>query len=117
VGLYCGFEEHNIKGGLYNMDMIDPETAGFMLERQNFQVFAPQHWEMNLSEIGYFLVQWGWVLNIKPPPYIVDDESWQLMNKINKRKSEEDLELTPLATQKEMPEKLKNMLEQLINRK
>jgi len=72
-------------------------------------------WEMNLSEMEYFLVQWGWVLNIKPSPYIVDAQAWDMMNKINKRKPE--MPEIPEVTQQEMPEELKRILEQMINRK
>jgi len=92
---------------------MESEYIGIALDRNSSQVFTPQHWEMNLSEMGYFLVQWGWVLNIKPPPYIVDDESWQLMNKINKRKTLIFKELLP----QEMPEELKELFNQLIENK
>ena len=95
------------------------QQLGIMLDQRSSksQVFTPYYWELNLTELGYFLVQWGWVLNIKPPPYIIDEESWQLMNKINERKIEEIESSLPKIIPEENKELFKELFKQLLNRK
>lgn len=97
------------------MAHLDPNYSGILMNVDRGSVFSPFHWEMGMSEMGHFLLTWGWALNIKPPPYIVDEASWQLMNKINKRNPEK-IELSQIS-QQEIPDEIKELFEQLINRK
>ena len=72
-------------------------------------VYKPAYWEMGISEFGEFLVHWGWVLDVRPP--LIDNESWDLMNKFNKK------EVKEVQTIEEEQHPLQQLLQALMGRK
>jgi len=93
---------------------IDPENDGigmFVKTLDHAGCYSPRGWELGVSEFGEFLVHWGWVLNVRPP--LIDNESWELMNKYNKKS--EEIEIQQIEEAGQHP--LHQLLQALIGKK
>jgi len=85
-------------------------SAGMIIKNLSHQsMIVPRYWEMGMSEFNEFLVRWGWVLDIRPP--LIDDESWNLMNKCNNKPPGDDI--SPIEETPKHP--LQELLQALLD--